>query len=72
MKNKRIAKDELRDEYDFRSMRVVARGPGRKPPGDVVVRLAPDVAEAFPNSDAVNEGLRLLLRAAKDQLTHSR
>jgi hypothetical protein len=63
---------QMREEYDFRSMRVVARGPGRKIPGDVVVRLASDVAEAFPNAEAVNEALRLLLRAAKDQRTHSR
>jgi hypothetical protein len=72
MKKKRLRKDEMREEYDFRSMRVVARGPGRKPAGDVVVPLAPDVAEAFPNAEAVNEALRLLLRVAKNQLTHSR
>jgi len=33
---------------------------------DVVrVELAPDVAAAFPDADAVNEALRVLLKAAK-------
>ncbi len=52
--------DELRPEYDFAALRVVARGPGRKTPDQITVRLAPDVAETFPDSDAVNEALRLL------------
>jgi hypothetical protein len=54
--------DELRPEYDFRTLRVVARGPGRKKPEEVMVQLAPDVAAAFPDSGAVNEALRFLLR----------
>ena len=34
--------------------------------GDVVmVPIAPDVAAAFPDADAVNEALRVLLKAAK-------
>ena len=45
--------DELRPEYDFRSLRVVARRPGRKKPEDVTIQLAPDVAEAFPDLGAV-------------------
>ena len=59
--------DELRAEYDFRALRVVARGPGRKAPQEITVRLAPDVAETFPDSNAVNEALRLLIRIAKGQ-----
>ena len=31
----------------------------------VMVTLAPDVAAAFPDADAVNEALRVLLKAAK-------
>lgn len=54
--------DELRPEYDFRSLRVVARGPGRTKPEDVTIQLAPAVAEAFPDSGAVNGALRFLLR----------
>ena len=31
-KSNRASPDDLRPEYDFRSLRVVARGPGRKAP----------------------------------------
>lgn len=61
--------DELRPEYDFHSLRVVARGPGRKKPDEVTIRLAPDVAAAFPNASAVNEALRFLLRITQKGLT---
>jgi len=33
--------------------------------GTNVVLLAPDVAQAFPTEDAVNEALRLVMRMAK-------
>jgi hypothetical protein len=60
--------DDLRPEYDFQALRVVARGPGRKRPAEVTVQLAPDVAEAFPNSEAVNEALRFLVRITRKEL----
>ena len=50
-------KDDLRPEYDLRSLRVRKLGPGRKRFGDVV-RLEPDVADVFPDANAVNEALR--------------
>ena len=53
--------DDLRPEYDFTQMTVVARGRGRKKPA-LTVELDPDVAKLFPDSSAVNEGLRLLMR----------
>lgn len=56
--------DELRSEYDLKSLRARRFGPKRKAFGDVV-RLEPDVAEAFPNANAVNEALRLLIEIAK-------
>jgi hypothetical protein len=38
----------------------------RRIKGDVVmVPIAPDVAAAFPDANAVNEALRVLLKAAK-------
>ncbi len=58
--------DELRPEYDFSKLKVVARGPGRRIPPATTVTLAPDVAKMFPTSEAVNEALRLLARAAKE------
>lgn len=57
--------DELRPEYDLRTLRVRKLGPGRKRFGDVV-RLEPDVAEAFPDADSVNEALRFLIRVTKE------
>ncbi len=57
--------DDLRPEYDFRSLRVVARGPDREVPEGVTVQLEPDVAEAFPDSDTVNDALRLLMQAVQ-------
>lgn len=53
--------DDLRPEYDFTQLPVVARGPGRKQ-STVTVQLDPDVATIFPDSGAVNEALRLLVR----------
>ncbi len=57
---------DLRDEYDLASMTVLPRGryaPGRRVGRNVIV-LAPDVVEAFPTDEAVNEALRLVLRIA--------
>jgi hypothetical protein len=58
--------DELRPEYDFTQIPVVARGQGRKR-STPTVQLDPDVAAMFPDSGAVNEGLRLLMRLIKQQ-----
>jgi hypothetical protein len=57
--------DELRPEYDLRSLRVRKLGRGRKGFGGII-RLEPDVAEVFPDADAVNEALRFLIRITKE------
>ena len=57
--------DELRPEYDLRSLRVRKLGPGRKSFGGVV-RLEPDVAEVFPDAESVNQALRFLIRITKE------
>ncbi len=49
--------DELRSEYDLKSLRVRKLGSERKTFGGTIVRLEPDVAQIFPNADAVNEAL---------------
>jgi hypothetical protein len=59
--------DDLRPEYDFLSMRVVARGPRRRAPAPTV-QLAEDVAQAFPDSQAVNEALRFLIRVTEGRV----
>ena len=57
--------DELRPEYDLRGLRVRKLGRERKGFGGVV-RLEPDVAEVFPDAEAVNEALRFLIRVTKE------
>lgn len=63
-KTKANNNDELRPEYDLKSLQVRKLGPGRKSFGDFV-RLEPDVAKAFPNADSVNEALRSLIGTPK-------
>jgi hypothetical protein len=58
--------DDLRTEYDLKSLRVRRLGSGRKSFGGATVRLEPDVAEIFPSADAVNEALRFLIRVMRD------
>jgi hypothetical protein len=62
--------DELRDEYDLTQLQGGVRGKyvQRYRAGTNLVRLAPDVAAAFPNEDAVNAALRLLMEAGKKAL----
>jgi hypothetical protein len=60
--------DDLRPEYDLKTLRLVRRGPGREASSNRTVQLAPDVAEAFPDEAAVNEALRFLLRATRKEL----
>ena len=57
--------DELRPEYDLRSLRVRKFGSGRKSFGDTI-RLERDVADVFPDADAVNEALRFLIRVTRE------
>ncbi len=59
--------DELREEYDLAKLEDAVRGKyaQRFKEGSNVIVLAPDVAEVFPNSEAVNEALRLLISVAK-------
>ncbi len=58
--------DELRPEYDLKNLRVRRVGSNRKGFGEQFVQLAPDVAELFPNSEAVNEALRFLIRVTRE------
>lgn len=63
--NKPVPKDdEMRSEYDF-SHAIRGKYTRRFPADTVMVTLDPDVAAAFPDAEAVNEALRVLLKAAK-------
>jgi hypothetical protein len=55
---------DMSEEYDFTNA-VRGKYADRFPKDVVMVTLAPDVAEAFPDADSVNEALRVLLKAAK-------
>ena len=56
--------DELRAEYDFDYSKAVRGNYFQKllKEGSNVVVLEPDVAKAFPNSAAVNDALRSMLK----------
>jgi hypothetical protein len=56
--------DEMLEEYDF-STGVRGKYAQRYAAGSNVVILDPDLIELFPNSEAVNEALRLLVRLAR-------
>ena len=54
--------DELRPEYDLKSLKIRKVGGERKSFYGPTVRIETDVAEVFPNSESVNEALRFLIR----------
>lgn len=60
-------RDTLRAEYDRAELGTGVRGKYAKrlSQGSNLVLLSPDVAKAFPDSDAVNEALRGLLHVAQ-------
>ncbi len=69
--NKDILNDELKPEYDLTQMKVRKMGEGRRLLNQI--HLDVDVAKVFPDSEAVNEALRFLIRITKThqtELTH--
>ncbi len=62
--------DELRPEYDKTLLKNGIRGKyaERYRARTNLVRLAPEVAAVFPNDEAVNEALRLVIRVADDAI----
>jgi len=60
MSNDSPQSDDMRPDYDF-SKAVQGKYAKRFAEGSNVVVLSPDVAEAFPTSESVNEALRSLL-----------
>jgi len=66
MKRDATAADEMRREYDLDYSKAV-RGKYYKhlfKEGSNVIVLEPDVAKAFPTSAAVNDALRVMIKAA--------
>jgi len=65
--------DEMRPEYDFRKLKFVGRGiyAERYRSGTNIVLLDPDIRAAFPDDESVNEALRVIAKAAKQQATRA-
>ena len=61
--------DDLRPEYDLAQLKGRTRGKyvERYRAGTNVVVLEPGVAAVFPNAQAVNEALRMLMQIARRQ-----
>ena len=60
--------DELRPEYDLRELLkggIRGKYVEQYSAGTNLILLDPDVAEAFPSEQAVNEALRLVLQLTK-------
>lgn len=67
--------DDIAPEYDIPAMRARAKAEGREYSGQFAgkgVRLAPDVAEVFDSSEAVNEALRTMIRVMKASQNESK
>jgi len=70
MKKKTELNDELRPEYDMKSLlKGGERGKyaARYRAGTNLVLLEPEVAKAFPNEKAVNEALKLVIKLKQVQ-----
>jgi hypothetical protein len=63
-------RDELRKEYNLKELGGGVRGKyyRRYQRGTNLVLLDPDVAEAFPDAQAVNEALRVLVKVASKRV----
>ncbi len=58
--------EEMRPEYDLKTLRTRRSGPERKANAGMVITLEPDVAAAFPDSATVNAALRFLLKMTRE------
>jgi hypothetical protein len=68
MKKQTGMDDELRSEYDLSELLkggVRGKYADRYREGSNLVLLAPDVAAVFPDEEAVNEALRLVMQLAR-------
>jgi len=75
MKKKIELNDELRPEYDMKSLLkggVRGKYAARYRAGTNLVLLEPEVARAFPNEKTVNETLKLVMKLKQVQENTSR
>src|SRR4029079_3036605 len=73
MKKTDELEDEMRPEYDFSKLKFVGRGiyAKRYRSGTNLVLLEPDIRADFPDDESVNEALRVIAKAAKQQATRA-
>ncbi len=65
--NKNYDDYDLREEYDLSQLPIMPKGryaPERRAGRNLVI-LAPEIAQAFPNDEAVNAALRLVLQISQ-------
>ena len=66
-KKKAVVRDvDMQEEYDFKGG-VRGKYAKRYAEGTNLIVLDPDIAEKFPNSEAVNKALRTLLRITRHE-----
>jgi len=65
-KNNKSIHDDMLEEYDF-SGGQRGKYASRYAEGSNIVVLSPDVAKSFPDSESVNEALRLLIKISMHQ-----
>ena len=72
LENDRLEEDEMRPEYDLRGG-VRGKYYSQNMQGTNIVLLDSDVAAVFPDSESVNQALRILMKAAGqlDQTRHN-
>jgi hypothetical protein len=73
MKKAKTAKDTLRSEYqrsDFPNGLVRGKYAARAKAASNIAVLEPELVSAFPNSAAVNDALRAILKVAKHVAIH--
>ncbi len=68
--NKTDSDTQMRAEYDIRGG-VRGKYYERYRRGTNVVVLEPDIAAVFPDSESVNQALRLLIRVARQQVAEA-
>jgi len=61
--------NELEPEYDLSKLKVRKVGAGRKLLQESQITLDVDVAKVFPDSEAVNQALRFLIRVTAEHRT---
>lgn len=70
MNENKINEDEMRSEYDLSTLKNRVRGKyvERYQAGTNLILLDGDVQEAFPDAEAVNDALRMLIKVAHRQV----